>query len=129
MAEENIENMRDVEDDFRTRLAQEDMQIGLFMSSPQMTCGQHEFNDIITAYEIDRAAAGSARVQDMEMFPFFQQIKKRFAKEFKEFEEMQDRMSGAGIPEMRQAYLNENNFPENHPARAFEAYYKTSPEG
>jgi uncharacterized glyoxalase superfamily metalloenzyme YdcJ len=125
MAEELSEQqMEELRQDFYERFEEAFKPINIFITSPQMTCGQVKKDELLSTYDSDMNAARTAKASEMETFEFFKNMKSKYSAEMAAFDEMRERIGTDNINELREQYMKENNFPQDHLARFFNPLYR-----
>jgi hypothetical protein len=111
------------------RFVEGERRVSAYMYIPQLTCGQFTSKEVLGVIEAEVEMLGQIReledrIDFLNKGTFFGRFDLRFRNEIAEFELMKRRLRTESMHEIRQAYLEENGYPENHLARYFNPYYR-----
>jgi hypothetical protein len=111
------------------RFVESEKRVSAYMYIPQLTCGQFTSQEVLGVIEaevemLSRIRELEDRIDFLQNGTFFGGFDSRFRNEIAEFELMKRRLGTESMDEIRQAYLEECGYPEDHLARHFNPYYR-----
>lgn len=114
------------------RWLQAEKQVDFYMRIPQLTCGQLEIEEPLKFFEVgvaEMATISSKGILAQIDFlnsnvAFCHHFFEHFRHEIQEFESMKVRLKTDDLDLLRSAYLDENSYPADHPARFFNPTWK-----
>lgn len=124
MAEEISETETNKYDAFMRRFEQARMNVDELLTIPQLTCGQFSRDEVMETHNLGLNSAAVVKPTELDTFVFFRQFNEKFKKEIDEFNKLKQKYETNDMRVLRDHYLDENNYDQNHRARHFQGVWK-----
>lgn len=124
MADELSDSEMQKYDAFTQRLEQARLNVDELLRIPQLTCGQYEMQDVMKTYSLGLDSISAVKPTEFETFVFFRQFYDKFKTEIDEYNKLKQKYETNDAQRLREHYLDDNGYTEDHLARFFNPCWK-----